>query len=447
MTYRPDGYTWANRPWTPEEEAAFQAELAAIEPPDLVDYRGEPIPIPPDTLGPEETAALLRRAELRTAETEGWPEPEDRGLAVLQPQRSKELVEDLITAGRIIVLSGEEGTGKSFATTELTIRIAAGEGSWAGTWPIVRNGPVLVLSEMHIDDDHEREETVLTSMGIPRADLRGKLWRLPLMTAAGTTPPLMSEGWRGWITAWMREHNIVLLVVDTATGATLVKPWGEEIQQVYRSLRMMLLECPDLAILLLLHMRKPAGKGARGIDAVMGEWGRWCDVVVMMENDGASLERVKITSRKRVHNQRRIIVTKRDGLLVEPIDANASNVAAPKVSPEDVIAAVAANPGMTYAELGDVIGVSKATASRYVKGCGDALEAVKGPGKSGPGASVRVFIASSRHIASQAGDATNPDERGVHRVIASPTPIGGDADVTRYDDYPPSAWDPDQEAA
>ena len=332
---------------------------------------------------------LVRAAPLVTAETLSAPpprvpdgkeaaqflEPEDRGTATLSALGDVEYVEDMIRPGRILVWAAEEGSGKSFTVTgELAIRVAAAGGDFAGTWPIVRQGPVLVLSEMHPDDDYGRETTVLESLGLERAALAGRYFRLPLMTAAGGAPALTVDAWRDWITGWAREHGVLLAVFDTATGATQVEPWGREIQAVYRNLRLMLDAYPDMAVVLIVHVKKPTGHGERRLSDVLGEWGRWCDVVVMQENDGGSLERAKITVRKRVRRERRIIATKAGGLLIDPQDATTSG---PKVPAERVLAAVP-DEGITYLALGEALGVSKDTASRYVKALGDGLSVVPG---------------------------------------------------------------------
>jgi hypothetical protein len=205
---------------------------------------------------------------------------------------------------------------------------------------------------------------VLASLGLERDALTDRYYRLGLMTAAGGKPALMVPEWRTYITAWLAEHRALLLVVDTATGATQVDPWGAAIQEVYGGLRAMIGSYPALSVVLVVHCRKPTGRGGRRISDVLGEWGRWCDVVVLQENDGKSLERCRLTVRKRVRRERRIVVTKRDGLLVEPTEADGGKGA--KIPLSEVLAEIGAKPGMTLAELGEALGVSKDTASNYV---------------------------------------------------------------------------------
>jgi hypothetical protein len=312
-------------------------------------------------------AVLVRAdAEAGPRAQHRFPEPEDRSLATLSALGDTEYVADLIRPGRIVVWAGEEGSGKSFTVSgELAIRVATAGGSLAGTWDVLRTGPVLVVSEMHPDDDYVREQTVLDSLGLHRDALAGRYYRLNLMTAAGGEPALDVDAWRRWVTGWLSEHQAPLLVIDTATSATRVDPWGEDIRAVFRNLRMMLDAHPGLAIVLTVHLKKPQGHGQRRISDVIGEWGRWCDVLVLQENDGTSLTRARLTSRKRVRHQRRIIATRAAGLLVNPIDADTPG--GQKVPLEDVVAAIAANPGLAVADLATAIGVSASTGADYAR--------------------------------------------------------------------------------
>ena len=307
---------------------------------------------------------LAEMTRLESSEPEhAWPEPEDRGSATLSELGAVEYVEDLIRPGRIVVVAAEEGTGKSYAIAgELAIRVATAGGSFAGTWPVLRQGPVLVLSEMHADDDYTREAAILDALELERDALAGKYYRLPLASAAGDAPALQVPEWRAWITAWMRERGALLAVFDTATGAAQVDPWGGDIQAVYRGLRMMIEQYPELAIVLIVHLKKPQGRGERRISDVLGEWGRWCDVLLLLEREGET--RVKLSARKRVRHERRIVAVKRDGLLVEPQDTTEGS--GPKVPLEQVVAAVRAEPGLSIKVLAERLGVARGTARSYL---------------------------------------------------------------------------------
>ncbi|TAL08224.1 MAG: hypothetical protein EPO00_07570 [Chloroflexota bacterium] len=347
--------------------------------------------------------------------------PEDRGLAQLSELGTVEYVEDLVRPGRIVVVAAEEGTGKSYAISgELGIRLASAGGSFAGTWPVVAQGPVLVLSEMHQDDDYLRESQILEALELTRDDLVGRYWRLPLFTAAADQPALLADAWLAWITAWLRTRGALLLIVDTATGASQVDPWGKDIQGVYRRLRTILADYPALAIVLIVHLKKPQGSGERRLSDVLGEWGRWCDVVLLLEHDGP---RTKLSTRKRIRRERRIVATKAGGLLVDPVDLDEATGS--KVPADAVLAAIAGDPGVSYAKLAAAIGVGKATATRYVKALGDQVDAVA----TGPRGEIRLFVtASPPHTASRADDAVSDavatTDGIADRLTASPLYIG-----------------------
>lgn len=304
-------------------------------------------------------------ADRPPAEPPPWEEPEDRGAATAPELGGVEYVTNLLRPGRIVVVAAEEGTGKSYAFQgELGIRLAVAGGLFAGTWPVVQTGPVLVLSEMPEDEDYDREETILATLGLGREALAGRYYRLALATAAGGAPVLDVDAWRERVTAWLAEHQALALIIDTATNATDAEPWGAPIRKVLRNLRAMQATYPALAIVLVVHMKKPSGQGGeRRLSDVMGEWGRFNDVTVLMENDGPSLDRVKITTRKRVRPERRIVARKEGGLLVEPQDIAAGGTT--KVPLDDVVAAIAAQPAIDAKTLGERLNVSKDTATRY----------------------------------------------------------------------------------
>ncbi len=297
-----------------------------------------------------------------------YPEPIDCGTLQLSEFGGVVYITDLIIPGRIHVLAAEEGTGKTYAGWELGVRMATAGGSFAGTWKVEVGGPVVYLSEMHTDDDWRYQQDILDELGLDRSLLTGRLYRLDLGTAANGAPVLTDPAWRAQFAARCRRRGIRLAVFDTGTGATQVDPWGKSIQQVYRDLRVMLADCPELAVVLLLHLKKPQARGNRRISDVLGEWGRWCDVLVLMEADGA--ERTKVSTHKRIRHQKRIVATRRGGLLVEPQDITDAKPNQ-KVPPSAVLATIAANPGISRPDLAERLGVGRQTVTRYVKALGD----------------------------------------------------------------------------
>ncbi|MGO9179276.1 MAG: hypothetical protein ACLQHS_08375 [Candidatus Limnocylindrales bacterium] len=343
---------------------AFRDRQVPAEPAEFREWTGMPgeFRSAPEPRGdPEWQAGVLAAVDGRLVT---FLEPEDRGTAALSALGETEYAADLIRPGRIVVVGAEEGAGKSYSIdSELGIRVAVAGGAFAGTWDIVQTGAVCYLSEMHADDDYDRETTVLDSLHLDRAALTGRYYRLPLMTAAGGRPCLTVPAWRDWFTGWARDHGLLLAVFDTGTGATQVDPWGREIQAVFTNLRAMLESYPALAIALLVHLRKPQGHGERRLSDVLGEWARWCDVVVLLERDGDT--RTKVTVRKRVRHERRIAATKAGGLLIDPVDLDEAK--STKVPADAVLAAIVAAPGIDYLRLGKVLGVSKDTAANYAR--------------------------------------------------------------------------------
>lgn len=381
-----------------------------------------------------------------------YPEPSDCGTATLSELGDVEYVADLIRPGRIHVVAAEEGTGKTYAMTELGIRMAVAGGAFAGTWPILLHGPVVYLSEMHPDDDWTYQQTVLDALGIGRSTLSGHYYRLDLNRAARGAPALGEPAWRAWFTRWTRRRGIRLAVFDTATGATQVNPWGPEIQQVFRDLRGMLEADPELAVVLVLHLKKPQGRGGRRISDVLGEWGRWCDVLVLLERDGA--DRTRISTHKRLRNHRRISATRSDGLLVEPQDIT-DGTPARKVSEDKVVAAIVASPGIGYLRLADELDVAKSTAENYVKALGDRV--TRRP--TGPKGAIELTVTTeppsrARHgglggawvVPEDEVDGDHPTtqppsiEKAVGWAVTDPSEPD---ELPVEDEYPASAWESD----
>ncbi len=289
------------------------------------------------------------------------PEPEDRGAATLSKLGEVEYIADLIRPGRITVVAGEEGCGKSCAATELAIRVAAAGGSFAGTWPVLQTGPVLMLSEGHPDDDYEREERVLRALGLDRSALTGRYYRLSLHRRPWEAPALQDDTWLTWLMFWALEEDMRLVVFDTATTAAAVDPWGVDLQAVYRGLREIVGFAPSASLLLVVHTRKlpPGSRGERGIGDALGEWARWSDIALLMERDGP---RTKLSLHKRVRHERRIAATRAGGLLVDPVDLGETGTKVPLAA---VVAAVEVEPGIGIAALAERLGVGKRTAAAY----------------------------------------------------------------------------------
>jgi hypothetical protein len=312
--------------------------------------------------------SLTARRALRAKEAAAAPEkpnpwrtPEDRSEAALSPDGGREIVDDLIKAGRIHLVAAEEGTGKTFAIQgELGIRLAIAGGKWAETFAITETGPVLVISEMHSDEDFLRESMILESLGLARGSLAGRYFRQNL-----DDPILDNPEWIASMTAWANETDAIALIVDTATMATDIDPWGPDFRTVMRALQAASRECPKLAIILVVHLKKPQGgrgDAKRHLSDVMGEWGRYNDITILLQGDGA--DHIRVSTHKRVRTPRHLRLRKVNGLLVEPQDLNGKQE--PKVSGEGTLAAITDNPGLNLHQLAAAIGVTRPTAKNYV---------------------------------------------------------------------------------
>jgi hypothetical protein len=312
----------------------------------------------------------------RATDESMWEDPEDRSEAALSPHGDQEIVENLIKPGRLILVAAEEGTGKSFAIPgELGMRVAVAGGQWGETFPVLEQGPVLVLSEMPADEDYERETMIMRSLGIERAQLKGRYFRQPLENAV-----VDSDEWRQRFVEWATAIGLRLLIIDTATMATDVEPWGPDFRKLMRRhLRGVLAAIPGLSIILTVHLKKPQGRGdrRRQLSDVMGEWGRFTDVVVLMQGDGE--QHLRLETRKRVKHQRHLRLRKLDGLLVEPVDLSDVKQQ-PKVSDEGVIAVLEQNPnGIAIKQLAETIGVTPKTAKGYLEKLGGRVAFRDGP--------------------------------------------------------------------
>ena len=91
-----------------------------------------------DTFEPEllEHATALTRVLAPAAEAPSYPEPENRGRAVLSALGELEYAEDLVRPGRILVVAATEGSARARVDSELGIRLAIAGGTFAETWPV-----------------------------------------------------------------------------------------------------------------------------------------------------------------------------------------------------------------------------------------------------------------------------------------------------------------------
>jgi DNA-binding MarR family transcriptional regulator len=323
-----------------------------------------------------------------------WLEPENWGLARPSPLAGVTYVDGMLKPGRIIVAAAVEGVGKSYAIDgELSIRLAVAGGAFAGTWRILRTGPVLVYSEMHRDDDIEYRNMVLRSLHLEPEDLDGRYWHQNLMLAAGGVPILLDPHWRERAARWCKDRDVIALVIDTATTASGgAEPWGPGLINLYTGLRLMQQHYPELAIVLVVHLKKPFGKNKeRAITDVLGDWGKWAEGLLLMEDEGDT--KTKLATFKRM-GQRRIIARREGGLLVDPMDITDTK-AGPKVSQARFVEAVRRRGGCTLDEIAAELEVGKRTADGYAQKAEAEgfIRRTKEPGRYGK---TRVWVSEAR---------------------------------------------------
>lgn len=327
---------------------------------------------------------LAEYAEGKTLTELGFPEPLDAGIAQPSDLADHWYVRDIIRPGRITLWAAEEGSGKTMSLNgEIAVRFCTDAGgSFAETWPVEASGNMLILSEMHADDCLAYETMALTSLERTRDALTGRLYRLNVETAASGDAPLDSPEWTVGIVGWMREHGIKILVIDTVTSASDKEVFGTPVSELYRTLRSMIDALPNLAIVLVVHFKKPQGRSgnSRGLSDVLGQLGRRNDITILQQNDGPLGERAKISNHKRVGQHRMVIATKRGGLLVDPMSATTAGQT--KVSQEGFLAVLAENPGISQRALATKIGVTPSTVAKYAKEAGDAVRTEFGPNRS-----------------------------------------------------------------
>jgi hypothetical protein len=316
------------------------------------------------TLGKDEVGVDGTPLSVLKLEHDGFMAPWDRGHArrSYEMEGHQDYVEDLVRPGRITCVAAEEGAGKSYAIDfELGIRVAVAGGSFAQTWPIRERTGVVYVSEQHEDDDFEREEIVLQALDVPRSALSGHYWRMGMDECEGDKLLLDDPHWLDDIVAWCDQLNVGVLILDTATSATSVEPWGAPFREVIHRLRHAVMgvdkygNLRTLAMILLVHVTKPRTPSTKvQINRVLGEWGRWSDIVLTMEKVGS--EHVRLTTAKRIRQPRSIIARQSNGLLIEPTTPGTSKASQ---SIGKIVELVTTHDGMSLAELALGLGVSK----------------------------------------------------------------------------------------
>ena len=185
----------------------------------------------------------------------------------------------------IAVLAGEEGLGKSIVGVELAIRLACGTGSLFGKYPITTKRAVLLFDEENgAMVQHEREDDMLSALGLTRKDVGGNYARYSF---AGTR--LDEDDGRHAFEERIKDFDPALVIIDTG-GMVMDDEHGATFKRVIQYVRQVC-EAFGLTVLFIVHLVKPerdeksrarAHKSGRGITEVMGHWARVADCVMVM---------------------------------------------------------------------------------------------------------------------------------------------------------------------
>ncbi len=238
-----------------------------------------------------------------------WPQPRskvDPSAALVDTW----LVDGVLRPGRLLVVAGPEGLGKSRVRLELGVRLATAHGALFNHYGIPGPGRVLSFDvENGEEEEVRREEETVARLGLSRTDL-ADYWGVSLEGLS-----LTDAVDQAYIRTSIERAAPAVALFDTGSSM-MGDEWGAELKAAIRFLRGLARQY-GCAIVVFVHLVKPAkvagGAKARGKPApnaqhgtalvdVMGQWTRQADTVALMADAGA--ERVLWTVRKRApHSQ------------------------------------------------------------------------------------------------------------------------------------------------
>jgi hypothetical protein len=267
----------------------------------------EPIP-PPRRRRPRAAAPDLVAEPVSVEDERPWPRPRseaDPSIGLVDVW----MIDGILRPGRLLVVAGPEGLGKSRIRVELAIRLSTGHGALFNHYRIP--GPARVLSiDVENGDEEEvrREEETLVRLGLEREQL-GEYFGVSLEGLL-----LTDARDQAYIRTAIEQAAPAVVMFDT--GSSMIgDEWGAELKAAVRFLRGLARQY-GCAIVVFVHLVKPAklaGGSRRGkpepnsqhgtaLNDVMGQWTRSADTVALMADAGAG--RILWTVRKRApHSQ------------------------------------------------------------------------------------------------------------------------------------------------
>ena len=188
------------------------------------------------------------------------------------------IVEGLLEAGTICVLSGDTSAGKSQLALALAAAMLTG-GTWLGQ-DVPRGRVLYIDGENYGRIVNDR----LRAFGVTNAQLDGLRYHLRDGVLLG------DPDWDYWLRKVTREHAADLIVIDTASSVVGADPnSNQDVCALYRDALRPATE-DGATVLLLCHERKPSPDGHRGSGslATMGAraWAHQADSHITMRATG-----------------------------------------------------------------------------------------------------------------------------------------------------------------
>lgn len=354
-------------------------------------------------------------------------------------------IDNVLRRGRLLIVAGPEGLGKSRVRTEACIRKATGHGALFNHYRIPEPGRVLSFDvENGEEEETRREEETLARLGLSRADLVD-YWGVSLEGLSLTDPQDQA-----YIRTSIERVSPAVVMFDT--GSSMIgDEWGAELKAAIRFLRGLARQY-GCAIVVFVHLVKPAKVAAsarvRGKSApntqhgtalfdVMGQWTRQADTVALMADAGAG--RVLWTVRKRApHSQLVLLAESGTFDVVQVVAGEDLGVS----TMERIHGCIATG----YAEAGDIatyLGLSERTVFRHIA-------KLRETGRLAADAPLRVSVAASVPVSSPVSSAPSVtgakpsvavSDMSVDRTDTVITPIGGDSVSVSVDDDEPEDVD------
>lgn len=215
-------------------------------------------------------------------------------------------VVNLMRPNTVNVWAASEGDGKTYIEVQLGIQAAVAPicGGLFGHYPIPSPLTTVIFDEENGDAQMWRaEEHVLASLGVERAELGDRYWRLSLNGLRLAERKHQEQIEELLLDVVGDEPAIAFF--DTAGAMIDGDEWGANIREPIRFLRR-LTKIGQLATVALTHLRKPSGGAAkddptkRALHDVVGNWARHADAVAVISNLGDNPPRRRWQMYKRV---------------------------------------------------------------------------------------------------------------------------------------------------